>query len=158
MLFRSLVPTTDMLSPSITALGSIVALFDLGPGTLAPAVDLTSAELSDAGALDQLERFEGMRVRASVTAVSGTGSVDNAGTLESDGAFYAVLEGQARPFREPGVEAGHPLLPCAVGPCHVPLFDGNPQRLRVDTNAIEGTTAVGLSAGAVMSGVTGPLD
>ena len=62
--------------------------------------------MSDAGTLDQLERFEGMRVHAaSLMAVSGTGA---------DGAFYAVLTGQARPFREPGVESGYPVLPCAA--------------------------------------------
>ena len=52
-----------------------------------------------------------MRVSAaSLTAVSGTGGTRNEANASSisDGAFYAVLTGQARPFREPGVEAGHP--------------------------------------------------
>lgn len=154
-----LVPTTDMLSPSITALASIVALFDLGAGSVAAPVDLTPLELSDSGTLDQLERFEGMRVRvSSLTAVSGTGSVHDGTTLVSDGAFYAVHTGQAHPFREPGVEPGYPLLPCVTGPCAVPQFDGNPERVRVDSDALEGTVAVSLSSGAVMTDVVGPLD
>ena len=154
-----LVSTTDMLSPSITALGGVVALFDLGPGTLAAPAVLTAADLSDAGTLDQLERFEGMRVTApSLTAVSGTGSVFNGGARVSDGAFYAVSSGQARPFREAGVESGYEVVPCAVAPCAVPVFDGNPERVRVDTDALEGTVAVSLSSGAVMTDVTGPLD
>jgi hypothetical protein len=154
-----LVPTTDMSSPSITAVAGIVALFDLGEGTTGAPVDLTSVEVSDAGALDQLERFEGMRVRVpSLTAVSGTGSTFNNGALVSDGAFYAVLTGQSRPFRTEGVESGYPLLPCAGGACDVPVFDGNPERLRVDSDALEGTSPLSLSSGAVMTDMTGPLD
>lgn len=125
------------------------SVIDLGPATLPAAYELTAGDLSDTGSLDQLERFEGMRVTAaSLTAVSGS-------TL--DAAFFAVLTGQARPFREAGVVAGSPA-PCAIGPCNVPVFDGNPERLRVDSDAVEGTTAVHLSSGAAMSGVSGPLD
>jgi len=143
-----LVPVTDPTSPSLTALNFVTSVFDLGDGGLPAPVALTTEEVSDAGTLDQLERFEGMRVHASLVAVSGTGV---------DGAFYAVVNGQARPFREPGVESGYPVLPCAVGPCNVPLFDGNPERLRVDTDGQLGVAAVDVSSGATMN-VTGPLD
>ena len=143
-----IVPQSDPASPSITAVGDLSFIFDLGESTLPPAAELTSAEVSDAGTLDQLERFEGMRVHASLVAVSGTGL---------DGAFYAVVNGQARPFREPGVESGYPVLPCAVGPCNVPLFDGNPERLRVDSDGQLDVAAVHVSTGAAMD-VTGPLD
>ena len=71
---------------------------------------------------------------ASLTAVSGT---------DNNGAFFAVLSGQGRPFREPGVESGHTVLACAVGPCNIPLFDGNPERLRVDSDGLEGVAAGG---------------
>ena len=69
-----------------------------------------------------------------------------------------MLNGQARPFREPGVESGYPVLPCAVGPCNVPVFDGNPERLRVDSDGLTGVSGVHVSTGAVMDDVTGPLD
>ena len=145
-----LVPATDLASPPITALNDVALVFDLGTGPLPAPVELTSTEVSDAGTLDQLERFEGMRVHAaSLMAVSGTGA---------DGAFYAVLSGQARPFREPGIEAGYPLLPCAAAPCDVPVFDGNPERLRVDSDGLAGVSGVYVSTGAVMEDVTGPLD
>ena len=142
-----LVPAFDPASPSITAVGDLSFIFDLGQSALPMPIELTSAEVSDTGTLDQLERFENMRVRASLTAVSGTGG---------DGAFYAVVTGQARPFREPGIESGYPVLPCAVEPCDVPLFDGNPERLRVDSDGQSGVAAVAVSTGATMD-VTGPL-
>jgi predicted extracellular nuclease len=145
-----LVPITDLASPPITALNDVSLVFEIGTGPLPAPAALTGSEVSDAGGLDQLERFEGMRVQAaSLTAVSGT---------EADGAFYAVLTGQARPFREPGVESGYAVLPCASAPCHVPVFDGNPERLRVDSDGLAGVSGVLVSTGAVMENVTGPLD
>ena len=78
--------------------------------------------------------------------------------LVSDGTFFATITGVARPFREPGVEAGYEGLPCVVAPCNVPLFDGNPERLKVDSDALDGTVKVDVSTGAVMTNVTGPLD
>lgn len=155
------VPTADPGSASLTELLSVVAVNDLGASALPAPYLLTSAEVSDAGSLDQLERFEGMRVAVgSLTAVSGTGGNQNDAnaTSTSDGTFYAVLTGQARPFREPGIESGYPVLPCAIGPCLVPAFDGNPERLRVDSDALQGLAPVNLSTGAVMTNVVGPLD
>jgi predicted extracellular nuclease len=148
-LAAELVPESDVASPPFTAVNSVSLVFDLGESAMPSATELTSTALSEAGALDQLERFEGMRVHvASLMAVSGTGV---------DGVFYAVLTGQARPFREAGVESGYPLLACAAAPCHVPVFDGNPERLRVDSDGLDGVTGVNVSTGAVMDDVTGPL-
>ncbi len=145
-----LVPTGDPTSPPLTALASITSVLDEGAAALPAPYALTSADLSPAGTLDQLERLEGMRVSvASLTAVSGT---------DSNGAFFAVMSGQPRPFREPGVESGHAVLPCAVGPCNIPRFDGNPERLRVDSDGLEGIAAVNVSTDAVMANVVGPLD
>ncbi len=155
------VSSADPGSAPLTEITAVVAVSDVGPGTLPAAYPLTATELSDTGTLDQLERFEGMRVTvASLTAVSGTGGTKNEANASStsDGAFYAVLTGQPRPVREPGVAAGYPVLACALAPCNIPLFDGNPERLRVDSDALEGLTPVNLSTGAVMTEVTGPLD
>jgi len=140
----------DPGSPTATRLGGVTTVTDLGAAPVPAPYVLTSADVSDAGTLDQLERLEGMRVTAaSLTAVSPS---------SNDGVFFAVLSGQARPFREPGVEAGYPVLPCAIGPCNVPLFDGNPERLRLDADALQGTVAANVATGAMMTGVTGPLD
>jgi endonuclease/exonuclease/phosphatase family metal-dependent hydrolase len=145
-----LVPAADPGSAPITGLNLVTSVIDLGPSALPAPFVLTSTELSDTGAPDQLERFEGMRVTApSLTSVSGT---------DGEGAFYAVLTGQARPFREAGIETGHAVPACAVPPCAIPIFDGNPERLRVDSDALDGTAAVHVSTGAVMTDVTGVLD
>lgn len=133
---------------SMTQLTTVVSVTDAGAAAVPAAFALTSAELSDLGILDQLERFEGMRVSAAaLTAVSGSEA----------GAFYAVLTGQGRTFREPGIAAGDAVPPCAIGPCHIPLFDGNPERLRVDSDGLEGVAAVALTTGATVTNVIGPL-
>ncbi len=146
----------------MTELSGVTSIIDLGDaGGIPAAVALTSAELTPGGTLDQLERFEGMRVTvASVTAVSGTGGFKNeaAATSQSDGAFYAVLSTEARPFREPGIAIDQPQPACAAPACMIPLFDGNPERLRVDTDALEGRPAVNVSAGTSFANVTGPID
>ena len=126
------VPALDPGSASRTQL-RLNSMTDLGTAAVPDAHVLTLADLSDAGTLDQLERLEGMRVSApSLTAVSGTAA---------DGVLLRRAHEQirpGRPFRGPGVEAGYPVLPCAAGSaCNVPLFDGNPERLRVDSDGIE---------------------
>lgn len=155
------ISSADPGSPPLTELSVVTAVTDRGSSAVPAPYLLTVSDLSEAGALDQLERFEGMRVTAvSLTAVSGTGgnkSEANA-TSTSDGAFYAVLTGHDRPYREPGVEAGYPLIACTVPPCNIPVFDGNPERLRVDSDALEGMPPADLATGAVMADVTGPLD
>ena len=155
-------PSSDPDSPPLTELSAVTSITDLGDaGGMPPAVGLTSAELSPSGTLDQLERFEGMRVTvASLTAVSGTGGFKNeaAATSLSDGAFYAVLSTEARPFREPGIAIDQPQPACAAATCVIPLFDGNPERLRVDTDALENRPALNVSSGTSFADVTGPLD
>jgi hypothetical protein len=143
------VPPSDPGSPPRTELNPVSSVIDLGASVAPSPYMLTNAEVWEGGTLDQLERFEGMRVTIpSLTSVTGT----------TGGTFYAVVTGQARPFRGPGIEAGYPVLACAIGPCNIPVFDGNPERLRVDANAIEGVSPVDLSTGAIMTDVTGPLD
>ncbi|MEX2272520.1 MAG: HYR domain-containing protein [Vicinamibacterales bacterium] len=147
-------PDSDPSSAPRTQLSNVTSVVDNGTAPLPDAYELTSDDLAATGSLDQLEHLEGMRLTApSLTAVSGTAS---------DGVFYAVLTEQLatqlRPFREPGVEAGYPVLPCSSGDCNVPLFDGNPERLRVDSDGLEGVGAAHVSSGAVMTNVTGPLD
>jgi Lamin Tail Domain/HYR domain len=118
------VPASDPGSASRTQL-RLASLADLGTAPMPNVYVLTLADLSDAGALDQLERLEGMRVTApSLTAVSRTAA---------DGGFYAVLTEQ---FNDNG---------------------DNPERLRVDSDGVEGIDAVDVSTEAVMSDVTGPL-
>jgi predicted extracellular nuclease len=131
----------------------------LGQGSPLPApVVLTPADTNPAGGLEQIERYEGMRVQVdSLTVVAPTaGSVSEASALGfSNGVFYGVLTGVARPFREPGIDQIDPLPPGS--PCCVPRFDTNPERLRVDSDAL-GAPALEVTSGAVVSNLVGELD
>ncbi|HEV8592997.1 MAG TPA: hypothetical protein VGQ55_12905, partial [Pyrinomonadaceae bacterium] len=101
---------------------------------------LTPADFG-ANAIDQLEKYEGMRVTVpEMTTVAPTGGrVDiKTASAVSDGVFYGVLKGTPRPFRESGldirdllnspdkdkVKQDHPKLR---------IFDANPEIIRVDT-------------------------
>ena len=120
---------------------------------------ITTNDLSGVYSLEQLERFEGMRVTVEfLTVVSATeGFLQEAsGTGISDGVFYGVPLGVARPMREPGI----PLLDAlpAEAPAGVPRFDGNPERLRVDSNAQPGAPRIEMVPGTVIHGLVGVLD
>ena len=156
---QEFVPSQDLHSPPLTEIvGSpTVTLVSTG-NPLPAAIELTAADTSPSGPIEQLERFEGMRVSVSSLTVIGPtqGSVDEPNaTSTSNGVFYGVITGVARPFREPGVQVPDPLPPGS--PCCVPRFDLNPERLRVDSDAL-GAAALEVTTGATVTGLVGPLD
>jgi len=145
-------PTTEIVGPPVVSLVS-------SGETLAAAITLTAADTDPAGSIEQLERYEGMRVQvASLIAVAPTqGSItETTATSFSNGVFYGVIGGVARPFREPGIQVPDPLPPGS--PCCVPSFDANPERLRVDSDAQPGAPALEVATGATVTGLVGPLD
>ena len=115
--------------------------------------------------VDQLEKYEGMRVTvAEMTSVAPTGGRVDAKTesVLSDGVFYAVLKGIPRPFREPGMSIVQFLgteererdkwkreLP------RLPVFDNNPEILRVETLAQTGSSVMNVPSKAEIKDVTG---
>ncbi|HWQ32941.1 MAG TPA: endonuclease/exonuclease/phosphatase family protein [Blastocatellia bacterium] len=153
-------PSADPVSPTLTELSGTLAVTLISTGNPLPApVTLTATDTNPAGALEQLEPFEGMRVRvASLTVVAPTeGNVNEANaTASSNGIFFGVITGLARPRREPGIEVPDPLPPGA--PCCIPRFDANPERLRVDSNALSGAPLLEVTAGATLTNLVGPLD
>ena len=145
---RSL-PTTEISRPTVfTLLGT--------PGTVPAAIELTAAD-APANNPEALERFEGMRVRiGALTVVAPTDAfVDqpNASSL-SNGLFFGVIEGVARPFREPGIDVFDVLA--ATAPATVPRFDSNPERIRVDSDLL-GAPVIDVSSGARVSNLLGVL-
>lgn len=150
----------DPYAPPMTEIGSpIVALAAGGSFSLPAPVTLTTGDLSPTGTLDQLEWCEGMRVTVpALRVVSPTdGSVNEPNAISSsNGVFYAVIDGTARPFREPGVQVGV-LLPAGAPP-NVPRFDFNPERLRVDSDGQVGAAKIEVATGALLSDVVGVLD
>lgn len=147
-------PASDPNSPTLTEFSPTSSVFTLAAGQpLPPPVVLTAADT------DQLERYEGMRVQVnSLTVVQPTGSFRNEpnATSTSDGVFYGVIAGVARPFREPGIPLPDPLP--AGAPLTIPRFDANPERLRVDSDAQPGTTPLDVATGATVINLAGPLD
>ncbi len=155
------IPSADPSSPPLTEITSPVFV-EVGTSALPAPFEITSAQLDPAGGSQQLEPVEGMLVHvASITAVSPVaGSVNEPnGTAVTNGVFYAVLTGTPRPVRETGIEAMNPVPVCANGSgCAIPVFDQNPERLRVDADAIIGVTAPVVATGAVMTDVTAVVD
>ncbi len=153
------VPASDPLQPPLTELTG-PAVLQLSTGNALPAaIPLTATFPDPAGTVDQLERLEGMRVSvASLTVVAPTqGNVNEANaTATSNGVFYGVVTGVARPFREPGIQANDPPPSGSIPP--IPRFDANPERIRVDSDGLVGGTQLDVATDAVITGLVGPLD
>ena len=156
-------PATDPKSRSITELTqSAVAI--LKSGEPLPAAVMLTAPTPEGG-IDQLERFEGMRVAAPdltvVAPTSGTINEPNA-TSTSNGVLFAVGLDVAQPRREAGIDLlnlpSNPETACAAGVnCALPVFDANPERIRIDTDGILGQTALDVNTGATLWNVIGVL-
>lgn len=144
-------PLTEITGTAVTALVST--------GNPLPApVEITAALADPAGPVDSLERLEGMRVSVARLVASGPGEgfIDENDALSSaNGNFWGVVEGVARPFREEGVGA----LDVTPGiPAATPVYDTNPERIRVQSNGQVGAPVIAVDAQAVVSGLVGVLD
>jgi hypothetical protein len=153
------IPANDLNSPAITELTSpTVAVISSGNPLPAPA-SLTPTLPNPAGAINQLEPYEGMRVQvdtlATVSPTEGAVNEVNA-TSTSTGVFYGVVTGVARPFRETGIDVSDPLPTGA--PATIPRFDANPERIRVDSAALSGSALLNVASGTTVGHVIGPLD
>jgi uncharacterized protein len=147
---------------AVSVVGTVVEFFNLtqvassnldvtitSSGNALPApINLTPAILNPAGAFDQLERFEGMRMHA--------GALVSIAPTNEFGEIFTVLSGVARPLREPGVEISSPLPPGA--PCCVPRFDENPERIMVDSEGQIGATPLVVTSGVTLGDGAGPLN
>jgi predicted extracellular nuclease len=153
------VPGADPNQPPLTEL-TFATTSVLSSGHPLPAATvITAAMTTAANAVDLLERLEGMRVSVpSLTVVAPTQGfvTEPAATGSSNGVFYGVVSGVARPFREAGIEINDPLP--ASSPCCVPRFDGNPERLRIDSDAQPGAATLEVTTGVTVTGMIGPLD
>src|SRR5215213_341241 len=145
---------TEISSPTTTILSSGNPLpAPLTEAILVPASPSRSAEL---------EKYEYMRV--SISSLTVTQPTNN-----NFGEFWGVTTGTPRPFREPGLEAGDPIPAADEGPHagatppNVPIFDGNFERILIDSDDAANTSntrrsAIFVTSGAVVTGIVGPLD
>ena len=152
------VPTTAPNQPPVTEIVTpTVSLITTGNPLPAP-VTLTAADTTPNN-LENLERFEGMRVRVNtLTVVAPTqGNItESSASVSSTGLFFGVIPGVARPFREPGIDAS--INPPAGAPANVPRFDTNPERLRIESDTQPGAIKIDVAAGETVSNIVGPLD
>jgi hypothetical protein len=107
------------------------------------------AELAPGGDVAALERLEGMRVHLPELVVVGAADalIDPVAlTAQTDGVFHVVaglsVWGEALPFRQPGLS----VLDAGTPPPgkNLPLHEGNPQVLRVDSGAQPGAARLDL--------------
>lgn len=136
-----------------------ITVVALSNGNAPPAHATISGADTNPGVLNNLERFEGMRVQVPMmTVVAPTNGIEDEAnaTSASGGTFFGVVSGVARPFREPGALVFDPSLPEA--PCCVPEFDSNPERIRVPTFVLQASTPINVAAGATITNLTGVLD
>ena len=146
--------TTELTAPTVVQLST-------GNALPAPIV-VTNANLTPGGGITQLERFEGMLIAIptlNVVAPTNGNVNEPSATSTTDGVFYGVIPGNATPFREAGIETYLTVPVCAAGAgCAIPIFDTNPERIRVESTAIAGQTAIDIATGAVLANVLGVLD
>ncbi len=120
---------------------------------------LTEKDLQPKGNPDQLERFEGMLLKVEemkVVAPTGGFTDRKTGLVKSDGAFFGVLANTPRPFREPGLEVLKVLFDKL--PQTYPIFDMNPELIRVDSDGLNGGEPIDVTAGATLKNLVGVLD
>ena len=146
-------------APPVTELGGgpLYAVIASGQPLPVPA-QLVPGDTSPTGGVEQLERYEGMRVKADLRVIGPTDGLvlEAEARAVSNGQFYAVIDGLPRPVREPGLDPAAAVPPGL--PCCVPRFDGNPERLRVDSAAQMGASKLDVATGQRVIGATGVLD
>lgn len=152
------VPSGDPQQPPFTEI-TFPTTVQISTGNTLPApVVLTTTFPDPAGPFDQLERVEAMRVQVnSLTVVAPTDGSFNeiTGFTSSNGRFYGVVTGTPRPFREAGVRAPDTVPTGSIPP--IPRWDYNPERLKVESNAL-GAGVLVVKTHDVVAPLAGPLD
>ena len=147
----------------LTRLESVTAQVVLATGQALPAAVVPPPQdMAPDSDIAALERFEGMRVTVPELVVVGAAGAtidETARTAQSDGVVYVMagldVDNSNRPFREPGL----PLLDASVPPVgkSLPVFDGNPEVLRVDSRAQPGAPLLDLGVDDILLNAVGVL-
>ena len=163
-------PKAEPASLPITELSmmkdkDVIKVISKGNALPKPAT-LTAADFAS-NKIDQLEKYEGMRVLVeTMTAVAPTkGRVDDkTGISVSDGIFYGVLKGTPRPFREPGMDIYDVGFASEKERERIkkdfpkmPVFDANPENLRVDSDEQLGAQTMNVTTKAEIKNLVGVL-
>jgi predicted extracellular nuclease/sugar lactone lactonase YvrE len=120
-------------------------------------VKLNASILNSGSPIASLERIEGMRIAIpNLSVVDPVGGTINQtkGSVTIDGKFYGVLAGISRPFQGPGI---HVLDPRKIS-LRTSVFDGNPERIMVDSAGQVGAKPIAVDVGDIVKGLIGVLD
>ncbi len=115
--------------------------------------------------IDQLEKYEGMRVTVNeMTVVAPTNGRVNekTGASESDGTFYGVVKGISRPLREIGYDVydfafltDKERESIKQDTPKIAVFDHNPERIRVESTTQLGSQPIDVTAYTEIKNLTG---
>jgi predicted extracellular nuclease len=148
---RITLPLTEIVRPTTKTISK--------NNSLPKPIILTTAELNPQSKIDQMERFEGMRVQIdtlNVVAPTGGRVNEKTGEAATDGVFWGVIAGTPRPFREPGLDALTIIMDKL--PNTIPVFDMNPELLRIDSDSQTGSKPIDVTSGATLKNLTGVVD
>lgn len=151
-------PASDANSPTSTEISGSPTVTTLSTGNALPPAVVLSTSDTGVNSVFNLEKYEHMRVQVnSLTVVAPTqGTIAEASaTSTSNGFFYGVITGTARPFREPGIPDPDPL---PNPPCCIPRWDANPEILQVDSKGQVGSSSIEVTSGALITNLVGVLD
>ena len=142
---------TELVTPTVVSLSS--------SNPLPAPVVLTTADFGAASTPGTAERLEGMRVTIAggrVVAPTDGNITESSANASTTGVFQAVLDGVARPFREPGLDVLD-LFPIPAGKTP-PRFDHNPERIMVRSRGQIGASTLTPEVDAQIANMTGVLD
>ena len=134
--------------------------------SLPKPVEITAADFKE-NSITELEKYEGMRVivpQLFVVAPTGgrTNNVEN--TSESNGTFFGVVKGMEKPFRGAGYDIFEYIFLSksekeSFQKEHpgIKLFDGNPERLRIESLGLDGGTPLDVAAGTTLKDLSGVM-
>lgn len=162
------VPKPDPKSLSVTEIswqkGKDFITVESKGNTLPKPIVLTVNDFK-LNAIDQLEKYEGMRVTVAemmVVAPTNGRTDETKGTSESDGVFYGVVKGLSRPFREPGFDIyDYLMMPdkekdkIKKDTPKLAIFDHNPERLRIESTAQLGSQPIDVTSYSELKNLTG---
>lgn len=134
--------------------------------SLPKPVEITAADFKE-NSITELEKYEGMRVivpQLFVVAPTG-GRTNNAeNTSESNGTFFGVVKGMEKPFRGAGYDIFEYIFLSKSEKESfqkerpgIKLFDGNPERLRIESLGLDGGTPLDVAAGTTLKDLSGVM-
>jgi len=152
-------PSSNPNQLSITELVSPTVIQLTTGNPLPTPVVLTTADFGPGSTPGTAEKYEGMRVTvaAGVVVAPTDGNIsESSANSSTTGVFQIVLDGVARPFREPGLDVLD-LFPVPAGK-NPPRFDHNAERIMVRSRGQIGASSLTPEVDAQIADMTGVMD